>query len=480
MTCLQHFAIFGAKRAALLSSLARIQSTRKPEVHLRKLAAAFVFFLLLAPLCALERQPNADYRARRQRLAQKAGANVVLVFAATEDSQGIEPYSQDENYYYLTGLRDPGGAVLVAGAISGPPYTEILFLPTRNRAEERWTGPKLGPDTPDAKQRTGFDRILPLHDLPRELAGLIPQPDAQALSSAGTRSRPKVYIDTNRNTEEPLAWLRRTNALVAATTDDSPLLESLRMVKDAGEIDLIRKATDASMAAHVAAMKAMRPGVSEREIGALMQYEFMKRGCEGPGYPLIVGAGFNSTVLHYSENSATVDSGDVVVMDIGCQYSAYITDITRTLPATGKFTARQREIYDIVLGAQRAAVAAFRSGKSTLGREGEFSLYDVAYQYINTHGKDRNGKPLGQYFIHGLGHHVGLNVHDPAEAGRTLEPGMVFTIEPGIYIPEENIGIRIEDMFYVATDGTLVELTASLPRSADEVERAMGSGRTGP
>jgi Xaa-Pro aminopeptidase len=245
------------------------------------------------------------------------------------------------------------------------------------------------------------------------------------------------------------------------------------MVKDSGEIDLIRKASQASMAAHIAAMKAMHPGVTEREIGALMQYEFVKQGCEGPGYPLIVGSGVNSTVLHYSEDSGTVQDGDVVVIDVGCEYSHYITDITRTLPANGKFTARQREIYNIVLGAQQAAIQRFHSGKSTLGREGAFSLYNAAYDYINTHGKDLEGRPLGQYFIHGLGHHVGLNVHDPAEAGHTLDPGMVFTIEPGIYIPEEKIGVRIEDMFYVASDGSLVELTKGLPRTADEIEQAM-------
>jgi Xaa-Pro aminopeptidase len=447
------------------------------EADLRTLATALLLlasFAVSVPLVAVERQANGDYRARRQKVAEEARPGVVLIFAAVEDSQGLEPYRQDENYYYLTGLNDAGGAVLVAGASEGRPYTEILFLPVRNRAQERWTGPKLGPDSPDVQQRTGFDRVLPLDQLPSVLMKLIAQPDAQALSSAGTASRPKVYINESRTTEGPVEWLRRTSALVAADTENAQdLLVRQRMVKDAGEIELIRKASQASMAAHLAAMKAMRPGVTEREIGALMQYEFMKRGCEGPGYPLIVGSGANSTVLHYSENSATVQDGDVVVIDVGCEYSHYITDITRTLPANGKFTPRQREIYDIVLGAQRAAIEKFRAGKSTLGREGADSLYQAAYDYINTHGKDRQGRPLGQYFIHGLGHHVGLNVHDPAEAGHTLDPGMVFTIEPGIYIPEEKIGVRIEDMFYVAPDGTLVELTKGLPRTADEVEGAM-------
>ncbi len=445
---------------------------------MRKTTFAFALFLAcVLSAAALDRQPNSDYRARREALARKAENGVVLIFAEVEEPGGLAPYRQDENYFYLTGLTDPGGAVLIAPATSGEgshPYTEILFLPARNRAEERWTGPKLGPDTPDAAQRTGFDRVLPLDKLPDELSRLMPQPSPLALSSAGRASRPMVYVNQGRNTETAMAWLNRTNATATAGTRDArPLLASLRMVKDAGEIERIRKATDASMAAHRAAMRTTRPGVTEREIAGLMQYEFMKRGCERPAYPPIVGAGLNSTVLHYSENSATIEPNDVIVMDVGGEYSGYATDITRTLPAGSKFTPRQREIYDIVLGAQQAAIQAFQAGKSTLGRDGEASLHQVAYNYINTHGKDRQGNSLGRYFIHGLGHHVGLNVHDPSEPGRKLDKGMVFTLEPGIYIPEEKLGVRIEDMFYVDQDGRLVQLTSSLPRTADEVERAM-------
>jgi Xaa-Pro aminopeptidase len=151
----------------------------------------------------------------------------------------------------------------------------------------------------------------------------------------------------------------------------------------------------------------------------------------------------------------------------------YASDITRTLPVSGKFTARQREIYDIVLGAQQAAVAAFRSGKSSLRRDRPDSLHDVAYNYINSHGKDLHGEPLGKYFIHGLGHHVGLNVHDANDYDVALGPGAVFTLEPGIYIPEEKLGVRIEDTLYVDQDGKLINLTGNLPHTADDVERAM-------
>jgi Xaa-Pro aminopeptidase len=245
------------------------------------------------------------------------------------------------------------------------------------------------------------------------------------------------------------------------------------MFKDSGEVELIQKATEASIAAQFAAIRDIKPGVTEREISSVLQYEWGKRGCERPAYAPIVGSGFNSTVLHYSENSGTLRNQDVVVMDAAGEYSLYASDITRTLPANGKFTPRQREIYEIVLGAQKAAIAAFQSGKSRIAKGQPDSIYDAAFNYINTHGKDLHGEPLGKYFIHGLGHYVGLNVHDPGDYSVPLSPGMVFTIEPGIYIPEEKLGVRIEDMFYVDKDGKLLRLTESLPQAPDEIEKLM-------
>jgi Xaa-Pro aminopeptidase len=165
-------------------------------------------------------------------------------------------------------------------------------------------------------------------------------------------------------------------------------------------------------------------------------------------------------------------AGDVVVIDAAAEYSMYAADITRTLPVNGHFTARQKEIYDIVLGAQEAAMAAFQSGKSMLAG-GETSLDKAARDYIKSHGKDLHGQPLDQYFIHGLGHYIGLNVHDPGDYKVPLGPGMAFTIEPGIYIPEENIGVRIEDDFLVDADGKLIKLSGALPSKAEDVERAM-------
>jgi Xaa-Pro aminopeptidase len=250
-------------------------------------------------------------------------------------------------------------------------------------------------------------------------------------------------------------------------------LTSLRTYKDAGEVALLRKAVDASVAAHFAAFKAVKPNVNERDISALMQYEWTKLGCERPSYAPIVGSGLNSTVLHYAEDDNVMNAGDVVVIDAAGEYSMYAADITRTLPVNGHFSARQREIYDIVLGAQEAATAAFQSGKSMLVGSSDTSIAKVAMDYINSHGKDLHGEPLGKYFIHGLGHYIGLKVHDDGDYKVPLGPGTAFTIEPGIYIPEEKIGVRIEDDYWVDPDGKLIKLSAALPSKAEDVEKAM-------
>ncbi len=430
----------------------------------------FTIFLISAFAGALERQPNADYRARREALAKKAGGVVVLM-APLESPGAVYSFRQDDNFYYLTGETVPGAAVLIAPAVeaqgdnSARSYSEFLFLPPRNLRLEKFTGPQLGADSPDATKITGFDHVEEMSKLPEEVGTLL----------AG--GRPIVYSDMPAqggptDSMQALDFLKRSNAFVFFQ-DVNPLLSSLRTVKDAGEIALLRKAVDASVAAHFAAMKAVKPNVTEFEISGLMQYEWTRRGCERPSYSPIVGSGHNSTVLHYSEDSNTMKTGDVVVIDAAGEYSMYAADITRTLPISGHFTPRQKEIYEIVLGAQEAAMAAFQAGKSMLVGDSDASLNKVAHDYIKAHGKDLHGQSLDQYFIHGLGHHLGLNVHDPGDYKVPLAAGMAFTIEPGIYIPEENIGVRIEDDFLVDQDGKLIKLSGALPSKPGEVEKAM-------
>jgi Xaa-Pro aminopeptidase len=439
------------------------------------LAGLFAGLFLLTPVessFGLDRQPNSDYHARREALAKKASA-VVVLFAATENDGPNDLYGfrQDDNFYYLSGLSEPGAALLIASAVEAKAdtaaraYTEILFLPSRNLTQEKWTGPKLGPENPEAPKITGFDHVEDMGELPNDVAKYV----------AG--ARPSIYTDVPSYGETsassaPLAFLKRLNAFLFFQ-DVKPMISSLRTTKDAGEMVLIQKAVDASVAAHFAAFKAVKPNINEREISALMQYEWGKRGCERVAYAPIVGSGYYSTVLHYSDDDNVMKSGDVVVIDAAGEYSMYASDITRTLPINGHFTPRQREIYDIVLGAQQAAAAAFVSGKSTIRGDGPDSLYKVAKDYINAHGKDLHGEPLGKYFIHGLGHSVGLNVHDATDYGVPLGPGQVFTIEPGIYIPEENLGVRIEDDYYVDASGKLIKLSGALPSTAEEVEKLM-------
>ena len=248
-------------------------------------------------------------------------------------------------------------------------------------------------------------------------------------------------------------------------------------IKSAKITDPLTKAVDASVDAQFAAMKMMRPGLYEYQIAARMKEVHEMAGCSREAYSPIVGAGLYSTNLHYDALNNEIKDGDVVVIDVAGEYGGYAADITRTLPANGKFTARQREIYEIVLGAQNAALAAIKPGAMLYG--GPKSVHQVAYDYINTHGHDLHGNTLGRYFFHGVGHHLGLDVHDPNDRTSPLQPNMVITDEPGIYIPEEKIGVRIEDDVLVTADGNQL-LTAKLPRSPDEIEKIMAEARANP
>lgn len=257
--------------------------------------------------------------------------------------------------------------------------------------------------------------------------------------------------------------------------DVTATIDAMRQIKSPGELELLRKAVDVSVNAQLGAMQYMRPDLFEYQVAARMKEIHEMGGCSREAYAPIVGTGFNSTVLHYSALNAQISDGDVVVVDVGGEYGRYAADITRTLPANGKFTPRQREIYEIVLGAQNAALAAVKPGARLYGGTG--SLQQIVTDYFSTHGHDKEGRALNRYYIHGVSHHLGLDVHDPGDRDRPLEPGMVVTVEPGIYIPEEKLGVRIEDDVLVTKDGYTL-LTSRLPRSPDEVEKAMAQKLT--
>jgi Xaa-Pro aminopeptidase len=445
-----------------------------------------LFLLLMAAQAAhtLDSVPKAEYRERRVKLAAELHGGSAVIFAAHEPPMEYQDYRQDEDFFYLTGSNEPGGALLVIG--DGPAtttrlgplpahaYREILFLPMRNPIREKYTGAKTDAATPGAPELLGVDEVMPLSTLPAVYGAFLAQ-DPQRAKEVWTQEDMDVASATLNFTSTVLG-----TDVTPPTHDVRDLTMQLRMVKSPAEIALIQKATDASIASQLAGMRAIKPGVRERTVAGIEVATMMAEGCERVSYPAIVGSGINSTTLHYAENGNLMAKGDVVVIDAAGEYSMYASDLTRTMPVDGHFTARQKEIYDIVLGAQQAARDAFVAGKSKMGSvlhrgpDDDKTLLDkVAFDYINTHGKDLHGDPLGKYFIHTLGHSVGIDVHDPSDYEKPFVIGSVFTIEPGIYIPEEKIGVRIEDTFYVNPEGKLVDFAEKLPHTPEAVEAAM-------
>ena len=246
-------------------------------------------------------------------------------------------------------------------------------------------------------------------------------------------------------------------------------INKLRQTKSDPEIAMIQKAIDATRAAHLALVRTLKPGVYEYELDADIMGSFLRHGAERASFPSIVGSGIYSTVLHYNNNRKKIESGDLVVVDIGAEYSYYAADITRTYPASGKFTPRQREIYDLVLAAQLRCEEVAKNGKVTLP-----ALTQAAREVFKAsplRAKDANGeeRTMDIFFIHSTSHWLGMDVHDVGNQGQVLSPGDVFTIEPGIYIPAEQLGVRIEDD-YAITPAGLKKLSAAIPSKASEIE----------
>jgi len=449
----------------------------------RKLVRAGRFLLVLRwSLCAIsqaraqqrrEREPNSAYAERRAKLASNIDGPIVLLgYTGKEVEAQSYLFAQEENFYYLTGhneeeaaliLLPPNGSKAKKDDLEGP--REIFFLPPRDPRREKWNGVRMSPSDPGIEARTGFADVKPLPELRATVERL-----AKVYPNFYTVLPYQRELGGYPHEKESVDWLKQAAPQVNIK-DIRGNIADLRMVKSPTEIALIREAVELSDEAQMEAMKMLRPGLWEYQVAAKMVETHAMGGSEAEAYAPIVGAGPNSTALHYDKLGRKVEDGDIVVLDVGAQYSGYASDITRTLPANGKFTPRQREIYEIVLAAQNAAIDAVKPGMD-MCRKGDKSVYKIAYDYINSHGKDRQGKPLGQYFVHGLGHNIGLNVHDPGDLCRPMAPGMVVTVEPGIYIPEENLGVRIEDDVLVTDTGHEV-LSEKLPRSVSEIEKVM-------
>ncbi|HEY7614256.1 MAG TPA: aminopeptidase P N-terminal domain-containing protein [Gemmatimonadales bacterium] len=378
--------------------------------------------------------PVERLAARRAALLERLGDGVGVVRASKSRSlEGDFPqdsdYRESNDFFYLTGLEAPDARLVLVARKSGPDST-ILYLPEADPGRRRWSGGSLEPAA-DASRLSGIADVRVLPEDPSRL----------------TARRRGLEPVSARQLEWELA--------------------ALRQVKDGDEIGRLRRAVAITAEAILEGMAAAEPGMPEYELEALVEYGFHRRGAERVGFPSIVGSGPNSTILHYDENRRRMGPGELVVVDVGAEYGYYSADLTRTLPVSGQFSPRQRQLYDLVLGAQEAAIAEVRPGTDlgTLDRTARAYLREGSGGLCGGFGCER-------YFVHGLSHWLGMNVHDPGSYSRRLEPGMVLTVEPGIYLPAESLGIRIEDVVLVTPKGGEV-LSSGLPRSAQAVEQAM-------
>ncbi len=429
----------------------------------------------------------ASFARRRKQLMRIAGEDAILILpSAPERIRSRDthyPYRQDSDLLYLAGFPEPD-AVLVL--VPGRPHGEsILFCRERDPEREGWDGPRSG--TEGAIAIHGMDDAYPITDLDDILPGLL-------------EGRTRVYYHFGRDADFDLkliGWLNRVRAMMRMGAQPpheflelGHLLDELRLFKSQDEVKLMQRAADISVLAHEAAMRASRAGVPERELQAEIERVFRMHDAE-PAYGSIVGAGNNACVLHYVANNAIAQDGDLVLIDAGAEYRGYAADITRTFPVNGRFTKEQRALHDLVGAAQSAALAQARPGMA-------YEAGHIAAVATLTEGLLKLGLLKGalekniadghykRFYRHKTGHWLGLDVHDVGEyriegESRLLEPGMVFTIEPGLYIPADDksvhakwrgIGIRIEDDVLVTRDGNRV-LTGKLARSAEEIEEFM-------
>jgi Xaa-Pro aminopeptidase len=431
--------------------------------------------------------PPSVYQARRDSLVRLLGDRSVVILPAgpvrVRNNDVDYQYRQDDNFWYLTGFPEPNAVlVLVPRGISvlDPADStrritvrEVLFVEPRNVQRERWEGRRYGPEGAMAFRGFAYavehERMAAL--LPRMLMGGVEAIYYPAVHDEGDDARAEVL----RPLESLLGRLRTR----IERRDPTPTIQRMRAIKSPEEVALLRTATTISAIAHAEAMKSVQPGMREYELQAVYEYVYRRMGAEYAGYPCIVGAGENSVVLHYSTNRREIRSGDLVLADCGAEYRGYSSDITRTFPANGRFTAEQRAVYDIVLAANQAAIAAMRPGvtwrevSAISDRVLEAGLVRIGLV------KQADGREFRTFVWHGLGHAVGLNVHDVGVD--TLRPNVVYTVEPGIYIAEDiegvpeayrNIGVRIEDVVLVTPDGREV-LSAAAPNEPKAIEALM-------
>lgn len=395
-------------------------------------------------------QDPAVYAARREALMRAMGGGVAVIFAEGEDDAG--GYRQSADFLYLTGVEEQGAVLVLAP--QERTYREFLFLPSRDPEAERWTGERESISTA-LRAKYGFEKIYRNGALLGQMLGL-----ATRSPTLWQVMRPSATGDARPKDLQLYAKVQERVPGVSTKTLGWALA-SMRATHDADELAIMQRSVRISEEGHRAAWLAVRPGASEGEVRAEAERVWRARGSRRPAYESIVGSGPNSTILHYPRSERTMKDGELVLMDMACEYAHYATDITRTLPVSGRYSAEQRKVYDLVLKAQATALAMVKPGVTyeDLDKAARKVIDDAGY---------------GDYFIHGLGHFVGLDVHDAGAYHEPLQAGMVLTIEPGIYIPEKGLGIRIEDEVVVTPTGARF-ITDGLPRTADEIERWMAA-----
>ncbi|HUN69438.1 MAG TPA: aminopeptidase P N-terminal domain-containing protein [Burkholderiales bacterium] len=424
----------------------------------------------------------ALHGARRARLAQAMQAGVAVLPTAPERVRNRDthyPYRYDSHFYYLTGFPEPEAVLVI---VAGAQPKSLLFCREKNEERETWDGFRFGPK--GALERFGFDEAHPIADLDAKLAELL-------------ADQPALYFPVGAEPAwdaRAMGWLNAVRAQARAgigaperVQDVRALIDEMRLVKDAHELDLMRRAAAISAIAHRRAMQAARPGRYEYELEAELLHEFRRGGAQFPAYWPIVAGGANACVLHYVSNDAVLRAGDLVLIDAGCELAGYASDITRTFPVDARYTAAQREVYELVLAAQAAAMQKVRAGNAW-NEPHEAAVRVLAQGMLDLKLLSGNldevleKETYKRFYMHRTGHWLGLDVHDAGDykrAGkwRTLAPGMVLTVEPGLYIrPADDvparlrgIGIRIEDDVLV-TDGDCEVITASTPKSIADIE----------
>jgi Xaa-Pro aminopeptidase len=412
-------------------------------------------------------EDTSYFAARRDALMKKIDG-AVAVLQGAPDTRAYAAFRQDNNFYYLTGVEVPNALLL----LDASQRHSILFLPGRNEETERWEGSRLSPG-PETRRLTGVDEVLELPQFEAELEKrknalrILYIPLSPQETSATSRDR-ALQHDAARQ-EDPWdgrasresAFERNLQAKLGPSvsiSNLSPLLDAMRRVKDAQEIERLRLAGRIGALGLKEAMRSARPGMYEYQVAALAEFIFSWHGASGPAFYPIVGSGPNSCILHYSRNHRIIAAGEIVVMDFGADYRYYQSDITRTFPISGRFNEEQASLYQVVLEAQKAALEKVRPGSSF------DALSEAVKQVLERYG-------YAKYLTHGVSHYVGMSVHDVGNS-EPFEPGVVLTVEPGIYMPDKNLGIRIEDTVLVTKDGFEV-LTKTVPKELIEIEKLM-------